>query len=153
VNTFLVILHVVAAVFIVGPMAILPQTAMRAVRAKQGKMVQLLARSTMLFTLISLVVAVLGFGALATADDRENLSITTPWVLISLIAYLLAFALSLVAVVPALRSAAEHLLNPATEDLQSSDYRRIAMGSGVVALLLLVVVVLMVWQPGQARIY
>lgn len=152
-NTFLVILHVVAAVFIVGPMAILPQTAMRAVRAKQGKMVQLLARSTMLFTLISLVVAVLGFGALATADDRENLSITTPWVLISLIAYLLAFALSLVAVVPALRSAAEHLLNPATEDLQSSDYRRIAMGSGVVALLLLVVVVLMVWQPGQARIY
>jgi len=153
VNTFLVILHVVAAVFIVGPMAILPQTAMRAVRAKQGKMVQLLARSTMLFTLISLVVAVLGFGALATADDRENLSITTPWVLISLIAYLLAFALSLVAVVPALRSAAEHLLNPATEDLQSSDYRRIAMGSGVVDLLLLVVVVLMVWQPGQARIY
>ena len=143
----------VAAVFIVGPMAILPQTAMRAVRAKQGKMVQLLARSTMLFTLISLVVAVLGFGALATANDRENLSITTPWVLISLIAYLLAFALSLVAVVPALRSAAEHLLNPATEDLQSSDYRRIAMGSGVVALLLLVVVVLMVWQPGQARIY
>lgn len=151
-NTFLVILHVVAAVFIVGPMAILPQTAMRAVRAKQGKMVQVLARSTMLFTLVSLVVAVLGFGALATADDRENLSITTPWVLISLIAYILAFALSLVAVVPALRSAAEHLLNPATEDLQTPDYRRIAMGSGVVALLLLVVVVLMVWQPGQAPI-
>lgn len=149
-NTLLVTLHVVAAVFIVGPMAILPQTAMRAIRAKQGGMVAVLARSTMIFSLISLVVAVLGFGALATSDvtgDKEHWTVTTPWVLISLIAYILAFALSMVAVVPALRSAAEHLQNPATQDLQSPDYRRIAMGSGVVSLLLVVVVVLMVWKP------
>ncbi len=146
-NTFLTTLHVVAAVFIVGPMAILPQTALRAIRAKQGGTVRVLARSTMIFSLISLVVAVLGFGALATADKKDHLSITTPWVLISLIAYLLAFALSMVAVVPALRSASEHLQNPVTQDLQSPDYKRIAMASGVVSLLLVVVVVLMVWKP------
>ena len=40
-----------------------------------------------------------------------------------------------------------HLQNPATEDLQTPDYERIAMGSGVVWLLLVGVVVLMVWRP------
>ena len=146
-NTLFATLHVVAAVFIVGPMAVLPQTALRAIRDKQGATVQVLAKSTMIFTLISLVVAVLGFGVLGTADKKYNLSITTPWVLISLILYILAFALSMLAVVPALRSAGEHLADPATEDLRTTDYKRIAMGSGVVAVLLVIVVVLMVWRP------
>jgi uncharacterized membrane protein len=146
-NTVLVTLHVVAAVFIIGPMAILPQTALRAVRAGQGGTVETLARSTMVFSLISLLVAILGFGALATADKKDNLTIATPWVLISLILYVVAVALSLLAVVPALRSAGEHLSDPSSQSLQSPDYKRIAVGSGVVALLLVVVVVLMVWRP------
>lgn len=146
-HTFLLTLHVVAAVFIVGPMAILPQTALRAIRAKQGGMVEVLARSTLVFSLISLVVAVLGFGVLATSDKKYGLSISTPWVLISLVVYVVAVALSLLAVVPALRSAGEHLADPSTQDLQSPDYKRIAMGSGIVSLLLVVVVVLMVWRP------
>ena len=147
-NTLLVTLHVVAVVFVIGPMAILPMTAMRAIKAGHGAQVETLARSTMVFTLISLVAAVLGFGALSTVDKKEdNWSITTPWVLISLIVYLLAFALSILAVVPALRSASEHMVDPGAENLQTADYKRIAMGSGVVSLLLVVVVVLMVWKP------
>src|SRR4051794_10215804 len=89
-NTLLVTLHVVAAVFIVGPMAILPQTGLRAIRAGQGGMVEALARSTMIFSLISLAVAVLGFGALGTALKEDGLTLTTPWVLSSLVLYLVA---------------------------------------------------------------
>lgn len=137
----------VAAVFVIGPMAILPQIALRTIRAKQGAMVEMLARSTMVVSVISLVVAVLGFGALATSDKKDAFSITTPWVLISLILYVVAVALSLLAVVPALRSAGEHLSDPSTQDLRSPDYQRIAVGSGVVSLLLVAVVVLMVWKP------
>ncbi|SDP21105.1 Predicted integral membrane protein [Nakamurella panacisegetis] len=146
-NTLLVTLHVVAAVFIVGPMAILPQTAMKAIRAGEGAIVERVARSTMIFSLLSLLVAVLGFGALATADKSNDWSISTPWVLIALLVYVVAVALSLLAVVPALRSAGEHLLDPAGENLRSKDYTRIAMASGIVSLLLVVVVVLMVWKP------
>lgn len=146
-NTLLVTLHVVAAVFVIGPMAILPQTALRAIRAGQGAMVQTLARSTMVFSVISLLVAVLGFGALATSDKTDDWKITTPWVLISLVLYVVAVALSLFAVVPALRSAGEHLTDPSTEQLRTPDYKRIAMGSGVASLLLVAVVVLMVWKP------
>ncbi|QNK79541.1 DUF2269 family protein [Nakamurella sp. PAMC28650] len=146
-NTVLVSLHVVAAVFIVGPMAILPQTALRAVRAQQAGTVKTLARSTMVFSLLSLLVAILGFGALATSDKKDGLTVTTPWVLISLVLYVVAIALSLLAVVPALRSAGEHLSDPSTPILQNHDYKRIAMASGVVSLLLVAIVVLMVWKP------
>ena len=150
-NTLLLTLHVVAAVFIVGPMAILPQTALRAIRAEQRGMVEVLARSTMIFTLISLVVAVFGFGALGTSPKRYGLTITTPWLLTSLILYLVAFAVSMFVVVPALRDAADRLQQSPSgsgaSTTRTADYRRVAIGSGVVSLLLVVVTVLMVWRP------
>ena len=57
-ETLFATLHVVAAVFVVGPMAILPMTAMRAIRAGQGQQVDVLARSTFVFSLLSLMVVV-----------------------------------------------------------------------------------------------
>jgi uncharacterized membrane protein len=139
-------LHVVGAVFIVGPMAILPMTAMRAIRAGQGAQVAVLAKSTFVFSLLSLLVALLGFGIVGVSTHDTKIS--TPWVLISIILYALAVGLTLVAVVPALRSASEHLQDAASENLKPPDYRRIAIGSGVTAVLLVAVVVLMSWKPG-----
>jgi hypothetical protein len=60
-------------------MAVLPMTGMRAVRAGDGATVELVARSTRVFSLASVVVAVLGFGVVGTADERSDLSVTTPW--------------------------------------------------------------------------
>jgi uncharacterized membrane protein len=145
-EAFLSTLHVVGAVFIVGPMAILPMTAMRAIRAGQGAQVAVLARSTLVFSLLSLVVALLGFGIVGVSTHDTKIS--TPWVLVSIILYALAVGLNLVAVVPALRSASEHLLDAGAENLKAPDYRRIAIGSGVTSLLLVIVVVLMSWKPG-----
>jgi uncharacterized membrane protein len=149
-EALLVTLHVVGAVFIVGPMAILPMTAMRAIRAGQGAQVAVLAKSTFAFSLLSLLVAILGFGVIGvlSSDDATHATISTPWVLVSIILYAVALALTLIAVVPSLRSAAEHLQDPAAQDLKSADYRRIAIGSGVATLMLVVVVVLMAWKPG-----
>jgi uncharacterized membrane protein len=146
-QTLLVTLHVVAAVFLVGPMAILPMIAMRAVRAEQGRMVEILARSTFLYSLLSLIVVLLGFAVLPYSKDRYGTTITTPWVLISLICFVVALALNLLAVVPSLRSAAEHILDPQAQELRKADYSRIAMTSGVTSLLLVAIVVLMVWKP------
>ncbi len=147
-ETVVFALHVVAAVFIIGPMAILPMTAMRAVRAGQGGQVAVLAQSTFVFSLLSLLVAVLGFGVVGL--NTEGTTVSTPWVLISIILYVAAVALNLFAVVPALRSASEHMLDPATQELQRPDYRRIAIGSGVVTFLLVVITVLMAWHPGSS---
>jgi uncharacterized membrane protein len=142
-GTVLTVLHVVTAVFIVGPMAILPMTGMRAVRTGNAAVAGLLARSTGVFSLASLVVAVLGFGVVGTADKRFDLSVDTPWVLASIVLYLLALLLSLLVVVPALRRAAAEL----AADRATGAYGRIAAGSGLVSLLLLAVTVLMVWKP------
>lgn len=138
-ETLFAILHVVAAVFIVGPMAILPMSALRFIRAGHFDLVASLTKSTRLFTYLSLAVVVLGFGLMSMADPRYDLSITTPWILISLVLYVAAFVLNMAVVLPA--------LTRATTDANSDGYGRIAGGSGIVAVLLVAVTVLMVWKP------
>lgn len=152
-ETLFATLHVVAAVFIVGPMAILPMTAMRAIRAGQGRQVDTLARSTFVFSLLSLVVVVFGFGILPFST--YGTTVTTPWVLASLIMYVIALALSVFAVVPAMRSAADQLAavpagsvpGPDIADVTGRAYGRVAMFSGIASLLLVAIVVLMTWKP------
>jgi uncharacterized membrane protein len=141
-DTLFTVLHVVSAVFIVGPMAILPMTAMRAVRAGNAGQVLVLAKSTNLLSLLSLLVIVFGFGAMSLADKKYELSVTTPWILWSIILYAIALGLTLFLVVPTMRRAAE-----AIEGGTASKYPAIAAGSGVASLLLVAVVVLMVWKP------
>ena len=143
-GTLLTVLHVVGAVFLVGPMAILPMSGLRALRTGDARQVSALTKSTYVFSLLSLLVVVFGFGAMSLADDRLHLSITTPWILISLILYAIALLLNLFLVVPALRTAHEGIGNGSDA---RAGYGRIAAGSGIVALLLVAVVVLMVWKP------
>jgi uncharacterized membrane protein len=138
-NTVLTVLHVVGAVFIVGPMAILPMTGLRALRSGNAGQVRVLATSTLVFSLLSLLVVVFGFGAMGTADAKYHLSFTTPWILWSIILYAIALILVLAVAVPAMRRAAVAG--------GRSSYGMIAGSSGITSLLLLAVVVLMVWKP------
>jgi uncharacterized membrane protein len=159
-DTLFAVLHVVTAVFIVGPMAIIPMTAMRAVRAGNASQVRTLAKSTNLLSLLSLLTVVFGFGVMGMSDPKFKLSVTTPWILWSIIAYIVALGLTLFVVVPAMRKAADALdtvpagvpadvSTPAAEaaGLESRGYPAIAAASGVASLLLILVVVLMVWKP------
>lgn len=148
-ETVLTVLHVLAAVFIVGPMAILPMTAMRALRSGDRSQVAALARTTNIVNLASLLVVVFGFGALGMSDPKYDLSVTTPWILLSLLCYVAALGLSVAMVVPALRAAARVPAGGVTGEGGSveSGYSRIMALSGVVSLLLVVAVILMVWKP------
>jgi uncharacterized membrane protein len=145
-DTVLTALHVVAAVFLVGPMAILPMTALRAVRAGNASVVELLGTSTRIFALGSVLVAVLGFGVVGVLHKTEDVSVATGWVLTSIVLYVVALALSLLVVVPSLRRAAAELAANRAEGAQAV-YGRLAASSGIVALLLVAVTVLMVWRP------
>ena len=138
-QTVLTVLHVVGAVFIVGPMAILPMTGLRAIRSGNQAQAATLSRTTFIFTLISLLVVVFGFGVMGMSDPKYNLSVTTPWILISLILYVIAAALLLAVTVPAMRRAAAAGAK--------TGYGTIAGSSGIATLALLVVVILMVWKP------
>lgn len=162
-NTLFNVLHVVTAVFIVGPLAILPMTALRALRTGSGAQVSTLATSTAVFGRLSIVVVILGFAVMGTSDPKYGTSVTTPWVLWSLILWLAAAVVSEAVVVPSMKKAARALsgspdltgaaggaatagtasVAPAATDF----YGRIAAGSGIVSVLLVAVVVLMVWKP------
>lgn len=136
--TAMSVLHVVGAVFLIGPMAILPMVGMRDIRAGNGAQAATLGRSTFVCSLASVLVIVFGFGVLGMSAPKFDLSITTPWILASLIVYLGALALTLAVVVPGLREAGKNA---------EATYKRVAMSSGISSLLLLAAVVLMVWKP------
>ncbi|MGY1642539.1 DUF2269 family protein [Geodermatophilus sp. SYSU D00703] len=140
-GTVLAVLHVVTAVFLIGPMALLPHTALRAVRAGNAGVVELLTRSTRVFTWASLAVAVFGFGV----SGVEGIPLSRTWLWLSVVLYLLALVLSLVLVVPALSRAAAGLRRG--DSSAKALYGRIAAGGGIVTLLLLAVAVLMAWKP------
>ena len=142
-ETLFAVLHVTAAIFIIGPMTVLPMTGMRAIRSGNALQVGSLARSTALLGWLSIVVAILGFGLVAFVDPDENLTYGTPWVLASIILYTAAASITLSAVAPLLKRAGARLVagTPATE------YGRIAALSGVTAILLVAVTGLMVWRP------
>lgn len=137
-ETALSVLHVVAAVFLIGPMAILPMVGMRDIRQGNTANAASLGKATYVFSLTSVLVIIFGFGVLGMSDPQWGLSITTPWILASLIVYIVALALTLTLVVPGLREAGK--------DAQAA-YKRVAMSSGISTLLLLAAVVLMVWKP------
>ena len=151
-STLLNVLHVVGAVFIVGPMAILPMSGLRALRADNPSEVATLAKSTRVFSLLSLVVVVLGFGVVGVSDPADHFSFTTPWILTSVSVYIVALLLSLFQVVPAMgRASVKVNVSSSPPDAaataSNNGYAAIAAGSGIVSFLLVVVVVLMVWKP------
>ena len=142
-------LHVVSGVFIVGPMAILPMSAMRSIRAGDAGQVAALAKSTNIFTLLSLLVVLFGFGAL---DFRDNAPFASTWVWLSIVLYAAALAVSLFLVIPAMKSTSELLAEQSASGsrvagAKVAGYSRVAMGSGIASLLLVAVVVLMVLKP------
>lgn len=137
-SSVLLLLHVVTAVFIVGPMAILPMTGLRALRSGNARQVRTLAKSTAIFSWLSLITFLLGFGV----AGMWKLSITTPWLLWSIILYAIAFLLTVFLVVPRMQAAANQA-EGSTEEAKPAGYGLIAATSGICSLLLVAVVVLM----------
>jgi uncharacterized membrane protein len=183
-HLFLQTLHVLAAVFLAGPLVIAPMTGLRALRAGDERGVREAVRTTWLFGLLSLVIAGLGMLVVAVPDKPKEYGFGTPWVIISTTLYILVLAGVLLAVVPALRSAARLLApepviavqpdtaepgpgdtatfaaaadtsvlippsqrDPAVRTKLDALRGRIAATSGIVAVLVLVIAILMVTKP------
>ena len=146
-DTLITILHVATAVFIVGPMAIIPMTGLRALRSGSAGQVRTLAKSATIFSWLSLVTFVLGFGAMGMAPAKYHLSFTTPWILWSIILYVIAFVLSVFVAVPQMNKAADRLDQAPEGGAAAAGYGGIAASNGIAALLLVAVVELMVWKP------
>ena len=174
---FVLTLHVLAAVFLIGPMAIAPMMGMRAIRRHDARGVHEAGRTTTLYTLLSLVVAGLGLVLIAVGNGRWSFG--DAWITISMTLYVIALLLGIGVVAPGLTAAARLLdssttvpatplstatatdatetLEPAGTDTATIDvehrrkidaaYGRVAASSGIVALLLIIIVIFMVVRP------
>lgn len=139
--TFLVLLHLLAAVFIAGPLTAAAMTAGRYARSGDASALRMTARSVTVFGWASLAVAIFG---LAAVPGNVDGSFGALWIQISTTLYLVAFGITMGMLAPALRrtAAAAESGEPTT-----AAAGRLAAIGGVVSLLFLVIVVLMVYKP------
>ena len=137
-------LHVIAAVFLVGPLVFAASATPRTLRAGAEGLgtLRFLAKTTRNYGYASLLVVILG---MANVRRSNGITFSQTWVWLSLVLTIAAIAIFVVLVAPAQATA--------VTDIESgqSPARRIpliAAGSGIASLALLVVVFLMIYKPG-----
>ena len=153
---WLLALHVLGAVFVIGPLAVLPMVALRLIREGNAAAVLALSRTISVLGWLAVAVGALGAGAYHTISDEFRTRLGTGWFVSSLVLTLVATILILVVVVPQLRAAAgdtesgdgtppsaSHATAAAAGKVRS---RRavVAATSGIASLLFLLVAVIMV---------
>lgn len=141
-------LHVLAAVFAVGPLVHAATTAARGLRTGDASAISTAARTTRIYALASTVVVVLGFGLMSM--DRpyggKGGAMGEPWIWISALLWLAAVGLALLVLVPALERAATA---PGSGEDASAERAKVAATGGVIGLVFAAIVCLMVYQPGH----
>jgi uncharacterized membrane protein len=141
-RTLLLTLHVVAAIFVIGPLVAAANQTGRALREADLGVLRALSRLVRIYGWASLAVGVLGV-ALVRRDWRTTFD--EGWVIASLVLFVVASALVLGLLAPQLgRAVGIAEAGRPTRDLVG----RVAPVGGVVSLLYLAVAVLMVSQPG-----
>jgi uncharacterized membrane protein len=135
-------LHVIAAIFVIGPLVALANQTGRGLTEGEPVLLRFQSRLVTIYGWNSLVVGILG-AALVRREWRTTFG--EDWVIASLILFLVVTLLVLGLLAPLLRrAAAKAESGQPTRDLVG----RAAPLGGLVALLYLTIAVLMVYQPG-----
>jgi uncharacterized membrane protein len=142
----LLALHILFAIFAIGPLAHAATTASRGVKAGDAAAVQAAVRTTRIYGYVSLLVAVLGFAMLGQKGTDEKASFSDTWVWLSVVLYLIALGVVLAILAPNLDSAAKAI---GSGESAQSLVGRVAASGGAVGLLFAVIVFLMVYKPGS----
>lgn len=133
-------IHVVLAIFLIGPLVAAANQAPRALRAGDAGGLRVLARTVSIYGWASIAVGVVGFGLV---QERYGNELTDGWLIASIMLFLVATLLILLVVAPLLRAAAGH--SGGTAHLAG----RVGAMAGIASLCYVVIAVLMVWQPGN----
>jgi uncharacterized membrane protein len=132
----LLVVHVVLAIFLIGPLVAAANQVARSLRGGSGDTLRLLSRSVTGYGWASLLVAVFGFGLV-----RDEFSFSDGWLIASIVLFVVASVLVLGLLGPMLRRAA------AGRD-SAAQAPRAAAVAGVASLCYVAIAVLMVWKPG-----
>ena len=139
------VLHLLTALFVVGPLAVAGVTSARMVRDGRVDALRSAARTTRYYALASVVVVLLGSAMVGLGDTGDAWEMSQLWVSASYALWIVAVALTLGLVAPAQQSAVHAL-----EDGEDAKRHvgRISAGAGLAMLAWTAIVVLMVTKPG-----
>jgi len=144
----LLFLHLLAAVFAIGPLVGAATAAARALRTPDAAAATSAARTVKIYSYASVAVVVLGFGlmsAKAPGSSEHVADFGESWIWLSVILWGAAVAVALGALEPALRQAATTISQGSPVATLTG---RVAAFGGITALLYAAIVALMVYQPG-----
>jgi uncharacterized membrane protein len=140
-------LHLLTAIFAIGPLVHAATTASRGLRTGDAAATASSARVIRLYSYLSVLVVILGFGLMSAKEHGQTVAdMGDPFIWVSLLLWLAAVALALVVIVPTLDQATKNLGNGVGVDGLTA---RVAAGGGTVGLIFAVIVFLMVYKPGS----
>jgi hypothetical protein len=159
----LLFLHLLTAIFAVGPLVHAVTTASRGLRQGDAPAIAASARMAKIYSMVSVLVVVLGFGLMSQKRRGQELgSFGDTWIWLSVLLWVVAVAVTLTVIVPALENATdtitggrrestsdEHVGEARLETALKTQTARVAASGGVVGIIFAVIVVLMVYRPGS----
>ncbi len=138
-------LHLLTVAFLVGPASVAAVLSPRHARAGRVDALRDAARTTRLYTLLTVVTVVLGSGLVGAGPVGEQWSFAQAWISASYALWLVAVALVLAVVVPAQRRAVAELEAGRNAAPLAG---RMAAAGGAAMLCWTAIIVLMVVKPG-----
>ena len=132
----LLVVHVVLAIFLIGPLVAAANQAARVLRGGGAEALGLLSRTVTRYGWASLLVAVFGFGLV-----RDDVSFSDGWLIGSVVLFVVATVLVLGLLAPMLRGA------PDRRGETAALAPRAAAVGGIASLCYVVIAILMVWRP------
>lgn len=143
-------LHLLTAIFAIGPLAHAATTAVRGLRTADAGATATAARTITIYSYASVLVVIFGFGLMSAEapwnPDEKVASFSDPYIWISTLLWFLAVALALGVVVPALQQATVRIgAGEAVDALRA----KVAAPGGVIGLIFAGIVFLMVYKPGS----
>jgi hypothetical protein len=143
----LLALHLLFAVFAIGPLVHAATTAARGVRKGDGVATAGSARMLRIYGYASVLVVIVGMGLMSAKEDGQKVGeISDVWIWLSLVLWVVALGLILGVIVPALNTATERI---AKEDSVVALTGRVAAAGGIVGLIFAAIVFVMVYKPGS----
>lgn len=143
----LLALHLLFAIFAVGPLVGAVTTASRGIRQGDGTATASAARTSRIYAYASLLVVILGFGLMSTKRHGKTIAdFGDTWIWLSLLLWIVAVALTLGVIVPTLEKVTEMI---GRQESVVTLTARVAAAGGVVGLIFAGIVFLMVYRPGK----
>lgn len=142
-------LHLLTAIFAIGPLVHAATTASRGLRKADAGATATAARTMTVYSYASLLVVVFGFGVMSMDSPYRAgkvAEIGETWIWLSALLWIVAVGIALAVTVPTLQVATDRLGRGEAVDSLTA---KVAASGGVVALIFAVIVVLMVYRPGH----